>query len=375
MSSRILYLATADARGHLMRAQLLVHALRKAGAHVDVLTTSEEGVQFLQRFDVQASVLSTHYAVQFDSEQNMLRKATNRNVGWYLFHPGRMLRDIVHLSRLLRETDLVINDSFHPALLYMGMLPGWRRKVVHVYGASLKAALLSNFEGMWPRQFGKLFAWIVSRQINRARACFEHDFAYEVDVCAQESVHASSFKNALVYRLPTPVALAEALNEPAADAAVYLNPHFAEPRLADALSAGLVDAGLTMHRVGEGYAGREGWLAVDPLWTSRAASARMIVSAPGMAALSIAKVYRRPIVLVLSDQPEQATNAARAVDMQLLHEAVIWRGDATEFQHQVAQAAMHMTAAPASTHGVNGDECAQARIHVWVRHLLSLSAH
>jgi len=371
MSSRILYLATADARGHLMRAQLLVHALRKAGAHVDVLTTSEEGVQFLQRFDVQASVLSTHYAVQFDSEQNMLRKATNRNVAWYLFRPGRMLRDIVHLSRLLRETDLVINDSFHPALLYMGMLPGWRRKVVHVYGASLKTALLSNFEGMWPRQFGKLFAWIVSRQIDRARACFEHDFAYEVD-CAEESVHASSSKRARVYRLPTPVALAEALNEPAADAAVYLNPHFAEPRLAEALSAGLLDAGLTMHRVGEGYAGREGWLAVDSLWTSRAARARVIVSAPGMAALSIAKVYQRPIVLVLSDQPEQATNAARAVDMQLLHEVVIWRGDATEFQHQVAQAAMRLTTASAATACVHGDERAQARIDVWVRHLLDL---
>ena len=32
MMPRIVYLATADARGHLMRAQLLVHALRAAGA-------------------------------------------------------------------------------------------------------------------------------------------------------------------------------------------------------------------------------------------------------------------------------------------------------------------------------------------------------
>ncbi len=88
MSTRILYLATADARGHLMRAQLLVHALRKTGAEVDVMTTSEQGQRFLQSFGIEAEILSLHYAVQFDSEQNMLRKATNRNVAHYLFHPG-----------------------------------------------------------------------------------------------------------------------------------------------------------------------------------------------------------------------------------------------------------------------------------------------
>ncbi len=78
-----------------------------------------------------------------------------------------MLRDIGQLQRRLRDVDLVINDSFHPALLYMGMLPGWRRKVVHVYGASLKVALINNFAGMWPRPFARLFGWIVDRQIKQ----------------------------------------------------------------------------------------------------------------------------------------------------------------------------------------------------------------
>lgn len=76
MMPRIVYLATADARGHLMRAQLLVHALRRAGAEVDVLTTSDAGQRFLAGFGIEAAILSRHYAVQFDTRQNMLRRAT-----------------------------------------------------------------------------------------------------------------------------------------------------------------------------------------------------------------------------------------------------------------------------------------------------------
>nr|BFD42615.1 hypothetical protein FFPRI1PSEUD_41140 [Pseudomonas sp. FFPRI_1] len=363
MSPRILYLATADARGHLMRAQLLVHGLRAAGAQVEVLTTSQQGQDFLQRFGIEAGLLSEHYAVQFDSEQNMLRQATNRNVAHYLFRPGRMLRDMHRLGRRLRSVDRVINDSFHPALLYMGMLPGWRRKVVHVYGASLKVALLNNFQGMWPRQFGRLFGWIVGRQITAARASIEHDFAYEIDDSQAPAL----------YRLPTPVALAcELPADAVAGAAVYLNPHFREPALADALSAGLADAGLDAHRVGEGYAGRPGWLAVDPLWASRAAQAQVMVSAPGMAALSIARVYQRPIILVLSDQPEQATNAARAAQLQVLHRVVTWRGDGADFRGQVARAAQQLAAAVAAAPAATGREQAQARIDAWVGRLLSL---
>ncbi|MGC5702612.1 hypothetical protein J4P02_20625 [Pseudomonas sp. NFXW11] len=365
MNSRILYLATADARGHLMRAQLLVHALREAGAEVQVLTTSKQGQVFLQRFAIQAELLSEHYAVQFDDQQNMQRRATNRNVAHYLFRPGRMLRDMLHLGRRLRHADLIINDSFHPALLYMGMLPGWRRKVVHVYGASLKVALLSNFQGMWPPQFGRLFAWIVQRQVDAARARIEHDFAYGVDDAQAPAL----------YRLPTPVALAaDTPQQPAVEAAVYLNPHFRQPALADALSAGLAQAGLAAHRVGEGYAGRDGWLAVDPLWADRAAAAQLLVSAPGMAALSIARVYRRPIILVLSDQPEQTSNAARAASLQLLHRVVTWRGDAMDFQQQVAQAAVQLCAeqALAAESSGAGRERARLRIDAWVQRLLNL---
>ncbi|MCA3824058.1 MAG: hypothetical protein IOB05_13375, partial [Burkholderia sp.] len=274
MMPRIVYLATADARGHLMRAQLLVHALRAAGAQVDVLTTSDAGRAFLAAFDIDAAVLSRHYAVQFDERQNMLRDATDRNVAHYVFRPTRMLRDIVRLRALVRDADLVINDSFHPALLFMGAVPGWRRRVVHVYGGSLRRALTANFDARLPRVLARAFARIVDWQIDSALGCIEHDFAYDVADDAQRS--------RLHCRLPTPVPVVAELPapEPAA-AAVYLNPHFRDVALADALSAGMRDAGLAAHRVGEGYAGHDGWTGVDADWPTRAAHAPLIVSAPG----------------------------------------------------------------------------------------------
>lgn len=364
MKPRILYLATADARGHLMRAQLLVHALHKAGAQVEVLTTSGQGQRFLESFGIKADILSQHYAVQFDSGQNMLRKATNSNVAHYVFRPGRMLRDIIRLRGKLRNVDLLINDSFHPALLFMGTMPGWRRKVVHVYGASLKVALINNFEGMWPRLFGRVFGWIVGRQIDAARSCIEHDFAYEID----------DAKAPALFRLPTPIALAVRQTAPhRVGAAIYLNPHFSDTRLAEALSSGIADAGLNAHQVGEGYAGLAGWLGVDPDWATHAAQAKLIVSAPGMAALSIARVYQRPIILVVTDQPEQATNAARAAQLELVHRVVTWRGDADDFRCQVAQAAAELTQMQTpQPNGSAGNECAQARIDAWVSRLLTL---
>ncbi|CAB3766598.1 hypothetical protein B7G54_26835 [Burkholderia puraquae] len=366
MMPRIVYLATADARGHLMRAQLLVHALRAAGAHVDVLTTSDAGQAFLAAFGIDAAVLSRHYAVQFDERQNMLRDATDRNVAHYVFRPTRMLCDIARLHTIVRDADLVINDSFHPALLFMGAMPGWRRRVVHVYGGSLRRALTANFDARLPRVLARAFARIVDWQIDSARCCIEHDFAYDAAADVPRSrTHC---------RLPTPVpVVAEWPDSEPAAAAVYLNPHFRDIALADALSAGMRDAGLVTHRVGEGYAGHDGWTGVDADWVTRAAHAPLIVSAPGMAALSIARVYRRPILLVQSDQPEQASNAARAARLQLVHRVVTWRGDAAAFRREVGQAAAELMRNPGTQAGtLAGREQARARLDAWTSRVLAL---
>ncbi|RQU21801.1 hypothetical protein DF153_10835 [Burkholderia cenocepacia] len=369
MMPRIVYLATADARGHLMRAQLLVHALRAAGAHVDVLTTSDAGQAFLAAFGIDAHVLSRHYAVQFDERQNMLRDATDRNVAHYVFRPTRMLRDIVRLRAIVRDADLVVNDSFHPALLFMGAVPGWRRRVVHVYGGSLRRALTANFDARLPRMLARAFARIVDWQIDAARARIEHDFAYDFADDAQR-LHRHR-------RLPTPVPIvAERPAHECVAAAVYLNPHFRDAALADALSAGMRDAGLAAHRVGEGYAGHDGWTGVDADWPTRAAQASLIVSAPGMAALSIARVYRRPILLVQTDQPEQASNVARAARLQLAHRVVTWRGDAAAFRREVGQASIELMRDPGTPAGMRaGREHARARVDAWTSHLLALCPH
>jgi hypothetical protein len=382
---RILYLATADARGHLMRAQLLAQALRAKGAAVDVLTTSEAGRTFLAGFGIDALVLSPHYAMQFDSCQNMRRRDSAANVLRYMLHPGRMLRDVWRLRAAFARSDLVVNDSFHPALLLMGYLPGWRHKVVHVYGGSLRRALEGTFDGSLPRWAAALFRAAVSAQIDASHARLEHDFAY-----AEPQLHPG--RN---YRLPTPVAIAPA--QPAGlpcEAAVYLNPHFRDADLALALEQGLAPLAGWLHLVGEGYAGRPGWQARDAAWVDRAAQSRLIVSAPGMAALSVALVYRRPILLIVTEQPEQQANAARAANLGLAHRVVVWRGDAASFRLAVQTAAQALLAGtPAAKPALaappadglaatgpagaallaEGIAAAEARVQAWVLTLMRLA--
>ena len=109
---------------------------------------------------------------------------------------------------------------------------------------------------------------------------------------------------------------------------------------------------------------------------TRAAHAPLIVSAPGMAALSIARVYHRPILLVQSDQPEQASNAARAAQLQLLHRVVTWRGDAGAFRQEVGQAAAELMRNPGTQAGtIAGREQARARVDAWTSRLLALRPH
>ncbi len=367
---RIAYLATADARGHLMRAQLLTHALQASGFKVQLLTTSDEGERFLAEFGLKASVLSRHYAVQFDAQQNMLREETDANVASYLFHPRKMLRDILKLRHIFRDNDLVLNDSFHPALLLMGCLPIYRRKVVHIYGTSLRKALEGNFIGRVPSLFSGIFSRLVSFQIRRAKARLEHDFAYPPNV---QTVGG-------ITRIPTPVEVVRPKHSASTtrsnQVAVYLNPHFCDTALAAALEKGISDSGLSAYLTGEGMAGRPGWVAQDTGWVNRAVASSLIVSAPGMAALSIAKIYDRPILLVLTDQPEQQRNTARALELGLRHKTVVWLGDSDAFTASVRSACDALCANSGSHHNgvsMDGYEQAAKRLDNWVEVITNLA--
>jgi hypothetical protein len=328
-------MATADARGHLMRGQLLYHALRARGAEVSVLTTSDAGREFFAEFGVPAEVLSRHYAVLFDKRQKMRTWATDLRVTTYFFLPWHMLRDIRRLSRRIAGVDLIVNDSFHPALLVMGGLKPWRRRTVHVYGWSLRESLQQNFMGRMLGPWAHFFHWWVGFGLSRARGRLVHDFAFPVP----ERVDFSSPE----HQLPTPIALINAGRgkQPARKAAVYLNPHFSDPALAEALETGLQEAIAQStdehHRnngdesadggvffLGEGYAGRPGWRPYATDWIDIAASTELLVSAPGMAALAAAQALDKPIILIVTAQPEQQRNAIRAASLGLRHRVVRW---------------------------------------------------
>jgi hypothetical protein len=331
----ILLLATADARGHLMRGQLLYHGLCARGAKVAVLTTSDEGRAFLREFGVPAEVLSRHYAVLFDKRQKMRIWATDLRIATYFFLPWHMLRDIRRLSRRAAGVDLIVNDSFHPALLVMGGLSPWRRKTVHVYGWSLRESLERNFMGRMMGPWAHFFQWLVRLGLSRARGRLVHDFAFP----PPESADCSSPE----HQLPTPIALIDErqAKPPSRKAAVYLNPHFSDPALAESLEKGLQetigwygeqhdrdDGDQTAEEgiffVGEGYAGRPGWHPYAINWIDIAARSELIVSAPGMAALAAAQALDKPILLIVTAQPEQQRNAVRAASLGLRHRVVRW---------------------------------------------------
>lgn len=331
---RIVLMATADARGHLMRGQLLYHGLRARGAEVSVLTTSDEGCRFLAEFGVPSEVLSRHYAVVFDSRQKMRTVATDLRVTTYFFLPWHMLRDICCLARRFAGADLIVNDSLHPAFLLMGGLDPWRNRAVHIYGWSLRESLEENFIGRLWGPIARFFRWWVRFGLSRARGRLVHDFAFPLPESSDPSLPE--------HQLPTPLALVDPSPGgayPARKAAVYLNPHFSDPALAQALETTLQQVRNDdrpqdgdVFFLGEGYAQRPGWQAYAKDWIDIAARAKIIVSAPGMAALATAKALDKPVILIVTAQPEQRRNAERAAALGLRHRVVPWNEYSTKEQ-------------------------------------------
>ncbi len=313
---RVVWLAVADARGHLMRAHLVRGLLAREGIEVDVLTTSAEGVGFLSALGTPARLLSRHHGVCFDERQNVARGPTERRVLRYLASPGRFWRDLATVEALARGADLVVND-LHPVLLLRPLLRGWRRgrglRVVHLYGENLWGAIERHFDGRAPDLVARGFAAALRALRGRAFARIEH----ALDVPAER---APVMAGARTYRLPPIVAgparpraaVRAALGVGAGErlAAVYLNPHFRDPAIAAAVEAALAGAGFRVHAVGEGYARRPGWNARDAGFADAAAAADLLVSAPGMGALGQARAFGLPFLAVLTDQPEQARNLA-----------------------------------------------------------------
>lgn len=309
---RWVWLAAADARGHVMRAHVMKRVMRRRGVDVEIVTTSEEGRAFLAALGTEASVLSPHYGIAFDERQNMARRTTERSLFRYLVTPSRAAADKVRLDELCEGADLLVND-FHPLPLLFAKSPGC--PVVHVHGENLWKAIEDNFQGRGTGVVDMGYGAFVRRMRARAAARLEHSLtspragAYDAE--------ARSYRLLPVLEAPArsraAVRAELGLSSWARVAAVYCNPHFRDASLAEAIEKALAASGFAMVAVGEGYAHRPGWKAYDPRFADVLAASDLVVSAPGMGVAGYAKLLGLPFVAIVTDQPEQ-TNNLRSFD-------------------------------------------------------------
>jgi len=311
-AGRILYLALADGRGHLMRAHLLSRALGAVGIGVEVVTTSKEGVRFLEALGVRSRLLSEHFRVEFGDRHDMCRARTDARVFNYLALPWRALADLRRLAALAGGHDLVVNDSLHPALLLAPAL-GFPHPVVQLYGENLWRAMEDNLDDRAP-------AWVVTRYRSALRWVRDRAFArivHTLGSTGQQPGPPWTVRLAPLVARPgrTRAQVRDALRVPAGLplVAVYLNPHFRDPAIAGALEEGLRRRGFHVHAVGEGYRTRDGWLGTDGHFGDVVHAAELFVSGAGMGALELARSAGTPLLVLLGDQPEQARNVAELV--------------------------------------------------------------
>jgi hypothetical protein len=287
-----------------MRAHVLRGLLAERGIDVDVVTTSREGQRFLAAMGTPSEVLSEHFAVAFDGCHDMARARTDACVLRYYVDPTRGLRDLLRLARRARGAAFVVCDSLHPALLVAPLVT--RMRVVHVFGENIWAAALENFAGRAPRWFDRLYRAALERMRAAAYACIMHAIGArprdERTIVLPPILPAPA-------RTPAEVRAALGVAPRERLAAVYLNPHFEDPRVAVALERALARRGYRVHAVGEGYAARPGWRAEDADLASVVRAADVFVSGAGMGALAQARVFGTPLVALLGDQPEQRKNA------------------------------------------------------------------
>lgn len=300
---RVLWLAVSDGRGHLMRAQLMRQLLGRVGVDVDIVTTSDDGAAFVASFGAPCAVLSRDFGIHFDGQQNLRKVRTAAGMFAYVLAPGRCRADLRWLERRARGAALVVNDSFHPALLVAGLGNGaLRGRLVQVYGETLRRAV----QGFWGARGP--YADAVARALGRSRACIEHSFA------DGPSPDAGVIRLPPLFALPRRdrAAVRASLGVPAGGrlATIYLNPYFRDPALAQALERALAGAGFTVHAVGEGLASRPGWIARDPALVEAVAAADLFVSAAGMASLGQARTFGVPFLAIATAQPEQRANLA-----------------------------------------------------------------
>jgi hypothetical protein len=227
--------------------------------------------------------------------------ATERRIRRYLIGP--CARDLRRLRTLAAGCDLVVADSLHPALIAGSVLPVDLPPVVHVVSEHIWDATVGTHDGRWPAPAARL--WRTALEQLRARA--HGTIVHAIGAPGDTRLAAGG-----PVRLPPIVA---PVGEPTETAparrrqlAVYLNPHYADPRIAEAVERAAEAGGYALVGVSERFAGRAGWAATHPAFTEVVLASDALVSGAGMGSLEQARLAEVPFVALMGDQPEQALN-------------------------------------------------------------------
>ena len=313
---RVLYLAVADGRGHLMRAHLLRRVLADTGLTIDVVTTSPAGQAFLAGLGTPAALLSGGFALLFDDRHRLLARRTERHLAAYLTSPRGLARDVGRLARLAAGARFIVNDSLHPAALALAAAPAIAGgpRVVNVHGDNLWRAAVHNFDGRAPDWTSGAFRRLLESVDARAFGRIVHSLAPadRIGVCDGPNRFRLPPLTAAPRRARAEVRRALGLSGRDRLAAIYLNPHFRDPRLAARLEAALAAEGIRFHGVSEPWAARPGWRAFDADFGTIVAASDLLVSGAGAAALEQARRTGVPLLALVGDQPEQTLNLSQA---------------------------------------------------------------
>ncbi len=298
---RVLWVASAWGRGHLMRA----HLMRQELPGVDVVTTSREGVAFLADMGTPSWSLSRSYQLTYDARQNLRRGRTAAATARYV--ATDYARDAAVLTRVARGYDLVVND-FHPSVMGAPITHGLDVPVVHVHGEHLWRAIAAPFKGTPWEALDHIVSPAVHALREAGAARLVHDPLAPLDGVTWSGREA---------RLPPIVAsptrsarrVRDALGVQGRLVVAYLNPYVRDPRVAASIEDACDTLGATLYGVSEPFDGRPRWRRTDPNLVDVIAAADAFVSSASMGAIGQSRARGVPLLMLGCDQPEQRGNA------------------------------------------------------------------
>ncbi|PJZ57274.1 hypothetical protein [Leptospira barantonii] len=287
---KVLWIANADARGHLFRAHLAWTVLRTSEIHVSIVTTNADGKKFLEALGTTSAVLPGNYRLYYDSRQNLIRILTVFKMAFYLLF-GNAVRDLLFLKKISKEFDLILND-LHPVPIFASKF--FTVDIIHVYGENLWLTIENYFFGIAPRFFAIFFRDTVRKLKNQSKGNIVHS------LIQQERKADEIYLPPLVHFTPRKKSKNTAL--------VYLNPYFSDSYLAESLEEALDDLKIPYVAIGEQYAHRKNWRSYDTNFSKILSESKLVISAPGMNLLAQVLYHRVPYLALSTDQPEQEKN-------------------------------------------------------------------